>query len=373
MKRATYRLAALAAVCAATVLTATAGLRVCGRCGHESADGAIVCANCAAALPPAAAEDPATAELDAEARPSEIAIAGVRVEEELTLARKYLAEGAPEVARLYALNALALDLLSDRTQDPARTARIADFVKSCRAAGAVIARQCSDCGGTGRQIATMSGLNGSVIPRAMHGRNCAPCGGRGFVEAPGTVNEQKQARGRALKNYTTLQQGRQYAQVGNAWIPAAMRDGLSVRQTAALLTATAAPCDACLGFGREDCSDCKGLGTVPCSARGCVKGWVDEKQKGQLIKGTMKRTVRCRICGGRGFGTCESCRGNGSELCERCQGLGERAVCLTCGGQGYGPCRRCRGVGAYRGAPCLECGGQGVALCRACSGDGHKR
>ena len=346
-----------------------AALRVCVKCGYENDDQTQSCTHCGAALPPLPAAAPAAAP---EKSPRLKVLPGTRVEEEIECSRKAYREGSAELAWLYARNAAAMESITDQG-DPDRAALVAALLEKSRAASRTLTRVCTECGGSGRQYAQLSTLDGGTVSRPSRGKTCEACGGTGFMTVPATVAETKRAKGAAQRTYAIQQRGRQYWSIGNAWLPPEMRDSLSARQTAALLAATASPCTACMGLGREDCRGCAGTGRAPCPNSKCVKGWVIERRKGELVKSaefTIK--ARCPVCSGQGSVPCAACRASGSLVCPECDGLGERALCSKCNGQGYTPCRRCKGTGEYRGAPCAECGAEGYALCRGCNGDGRQ-
>lgn len=363
----------LLAVCCAFALAAQAALRICVKCGHEGPDEAEVCPHCSAPLPPLPAEPAAATGETVRARATGVCLDGRVVDEEIALARKRLAAGESEVARLFARNALALDTLTDRSGHERRTAAVAELVQLCTKRSRGVARRCSECDGTGKSYAAMTALDGSSVRREVPGRSCALCDGTGVMTAPATVDEQKRARGEAWRAYATAQSGRQYVPIGNAWVPADARDRLSVPQTAMLLCSTASPCEDCMGFGSQDCEACQGLGTVKCRARGCVKGTVEVERRGQLSQGTMKHLEKCKVCSGKGIVDCDDCRGKGWVLCKECQGSGERPICARCSGQGCTTCSKCAGTGQVKGAACAACGGQGTALCPGCKGDGRRR
>lgn len=347
-----------------------AGVRVCPRCGYENPDGPTRCTHCDAVLPAAESERKPSPPPPPRPTRGDVVNADVVVAE-LRMAQNYYKKGRFELAYRFARNAMALDQVSDRAVDPGRSAAIADLVEHCRKRTRQLSRTCPECNGTGRSTVRMQGLDGGLRERTAHSRTCTSCRGAGAVLEDATVAETKQAKGRALRTYKTLQQGRQYVAVGNAWIPAPVRETLTTEQTAVLLTATASPCPDCFGIGREDCDECRGGGRVACPERDCKNGRIRVKREGTLVNGTITQQVKCPSCGGRGWIACEECGGSGTLLCEECQGTGERDMCRKCNGAGYVPCRRCGGDGKDRGVMCEECGGEGVVLCRGCRGDGR--
>lgn len=348
---------------------------VCHKCGYENAEGRLDCSHCGTKLPDWSPKRSVAKPNDgalAEREWKETFLDGEFVEEEIQLAGSYYSEGNVEVARLFARNAMALDLLTKRGLDPNRAAKIASFLERCRTRTLKVSRKCSGCDGTGKLYRDMMSIGGDTRRREVLGKKCAECGGSGSISAFGTVNERKFRAGQAWRSYETAQRGRQYVAIGNAWVPEKVAESIGARQKASLLSATASPCEDCVGFGRIDCEDCRGTGMVKCTNRHCVDGISRESEKGKLVKGAMTRSSRCRVCEGRGHLECEDCGGKGSFLCDECNGTGERPVCSKCSGQGVAACRRCKGAGVYKGTTCEYCRGEGQALCRTCDGDGHK-
>lgn len=363
-------------MCAAvlfSVMQLPAVVPVCQKCGYENSKGQLNCRHCGVKLPdwtPKPNLD--TGNALHKATWTETHLDGQYVEEEIQLAGSYASEGKPELARLFARNAMALDLLTKRGLEPERAGKIANFLERCRTRTLRVPRKCTDCGGTGKLYRKTMSVGRESTRKAVLGKKCAMCGGAGKVNAYGTVNERKFRMGRAMRTYATVQQGRQYVAIGNAWIPPTVKESLSARQTAALLGSTASPCEDCMEIGRIDCGDCLGVGTVKCTNKYCLDGISQKDEKGQLVKGSMTRSRRCSVCEGNAILECEDCRGKGSLLCDECSGTGERSTCTKCSGQGVAACRRCKGLGLSKGATCNDCKGEGQALCRSCDGDGRK-
>lgn len=356
------------------VMQLCADVPVCQKCGYENSGGQLNCRHCKSKLPDWTPKPTAG---DAGKGPHKAAwvetyLDGQYVEEEIQLAGSYASEGKVEMARLFARNSMALDLLTKRGLEPERAGKIANFLERCRTRTLRVPRKCRECDGTGKLYRKTLSIGAESKRKEVLGRKCAMCGGAGMVNAYGTVNERKFRMGRAMRTYATVQQGRQYVAVGNAWLPPSIKETLSARQKAALLSSVAAPCEDCMGIGRLDCKDCQGVGTVKCTYKYCVDGISQKSEKGQIVKGSMTRSKRCTVCEGAAVLECEDCRGKGSLLCDECSGMGERSVCKKCSGQGVAPCRRCKGSGSYKGASCDECKTEGQTLCRSCDGDGRK-
>jgi hypothetical protein len=207
---------------------------------------------------------------------------------------------------------------------------------------------------------------------------CAICGGTGSILGKGTVAQRKYAIGQALKRYQTLQQGRKYAQIGEAWVPQVLAPKLSARQQVVLRRATAAPCRACQGLGMADCTACKGAGKMRCTNRGCVNGSItvtaDPSSRGssRLLGRSLDQVRKCQMCKGTGFIACLPCRGTGAMLCTACNGTLERVACVRCAGEGSARCQKCGGEGKVKEVPCAVCGAEGIVLCATCNGDGKK-
>lgn len=83
-------------------------------------------------------------------------------------------------------------------------------------------------------------------------------------------------------------------------------------------------------------------------------------------------TVRCKACGGDGWGKCPDCKGTGRADCLACEGVG-KPDCLVCDGTGVDPtgdsCAFCDGAGTTK---CPNCAGSGRDICFSCQGDGEQ-
>lgn len=369
---------ACALLIAATVV---AGFVICPKCGYENDDAREACTHCrgdlpgarqAQAAPPAEKPDPEpgplSANLDAKGH-----LDPRFVERELQMAVEQFRERNVEMARFLLRNAAALDLLTDPHAPSKHSQQIVKMLKQCDTWGSSVKRRCGACNGGGQAQARMLGLDGRVEYRDVSGRACGECKGSGFVRAASTVGERKYSIGRAMNRYTTIQQGKKFVPIGGAWVPGDIERELSVRQTVQLKRSCPTPCRQCMGVGREDCDECKARGMVKCTNKECQNGMVRVVKEGSLVKATVSRTEKCKVCRGRALVGCEECVGKGSILCTKCSGTGERQLCPKCGGQGLAACRRCGGSGNYKGLPCPTCGGQGMSVCSSCSGDGRER
>lgn len=353
---------------------ACAALRICPACAYEASSGDVNCDHCGKALPrKELAHEAGSASPSARGRGAVVASSVVIAEGRL--ARKYLKAGQSDLALFFARNALALETLTARDGASNLAKRAAELVEEAKSAARMLNRPCRKCEGSGKMIRETGGLTPSEEFEKTFTRwqKCSTCGGRGYEVVQGLISDQMVARGKALRSYEVLQRGRKYVNIGNAWVPADVAEALSVRQMAMVLSATGSPCEDCQGFGRLDCDKCGGRGVTRCRARGCEKGQVEKKRKGDLVKDSFTLRKRCTTCDGRGIERCEECDGRGSILCDECQGRGDRELCKRCNGQGAAPCTRCKGVGRYRGEVCPTCSGEGVELCRGCGGDGRKR
>jgi hypothetical protein len=350
-----------------------AALPICSHCGYEGAEGDAACGHCGAELPPPpeAPETPAATNPPPEAAQAEALEPGV-VDAEIRAAQACAAKGESRMAYLLARNALALNRVTADERGARRGAAILALLGDARAQAGGAARRCDVCGGSGRGKTRLQRFDGGSVEMATQTALCDACGGTGAVEYRGTVADSKRAMGEAVRQFDTWQQTRQRTRVGNAWVPMAFADRMSVRQTALLMCTAAAPCPECAGFGRSDCERCAGLGSVRCPVRGCVDGRVEKKREGELIKTGRTERARCDRCKGRGRVACELCRARGWQICEACNGSGDRPLCATCAGRGFSNCRRCGGSGQRGGADCAVCDG-GAVLCRACGGDGRRK
>lgn len=346
--------------------------RVCQKCGYESDNAVSACTHCGAALPVPAAED-----TNAPARPVNPAggdrhsLTGSMVEQDLAMARQYLATNRADVAKLFLRNALALDMVASDVS-AGRTAAIAELLKQCEFRNGTVRSKCAACEGSGKRIMRSTLLSGKTVDISTGGMPCPQCGGSGVVFRAGTVADMKLALSRAMSRYRVLQQGRRYAEVGGAWVPEDTLGQLSLRDRVTLRRALADPCGTCMGIGQADCATCSGTGRIKCPNRGCVGGSITVSPAEKWGR-RLEHTEKCKVCGGTGVVPCEKCRATGAILCKTCNGTGERPVCQRCGGEGVIPCRRCGAAGQKAGSNCTVCGGAGETICTACQGDGKKR
>jgi hypothetical protein len=116
-------------------------------------------------------------------------------------------------------------------------------------------------------------------------------------------------------------------------------------------------------FGHEKiCSNCTGVGYVPCPNSPCKGG-----------------RVTCTVCDGAGQNDCTKCKSliigsifgpSGRVKCRGCRGTGKRegSTCPTCNGRGEVTCPKCGGAKKLR---CGKCAGQGTLACDTCKGAGR--
>jgi hypothetical protein len=372
------RLFAVWTAFALSALVALGEILVCPKCGHENDPRGTECVHCHARLSPAApagegghAKRPAAKSVfDASGKLKYLG--GAVVDDDVALGREQVAKGKLDLARFVFLNAAALDTLTSPDGDEARGEQILELIHKCMPAGTVTA-PCPACGGTGRRTVKRTDAQGMAVFKERAGRVCGTCAGTGKVALYGHIEERKFERGRAENEYRMIQQGRKYVPVGRAWVPQEVADKLTGRQTAALRRAVAEPCRACTGFGRTDCTACRGKGYLPCPERNCTDGTAQVELKSSWNKKPRYRQEKCSACRGTGKIACDKCEGRGSLVCAACQGSGQRADCTRCGGEGAAPCKRCNGTGTDRGGACAACSGEGVTLCSGCGGDGRKR
>lgn len=323
---------------------AVAGI-TCASCGYENADSAEVCNQCNSSIhpPPEAARnmgsgsDKSTYEA---------------VSEDVVEARRGLRSGDSETARLYARNALALNLLTaSGSEREARGTAIMTLIRECDTYEPVTRDICNLCGGDGRN-------------------SCRRCGGSGRVSRRLTLDERKLQRGQAGQRYRVQQQARQRTPVGNAWLPSGLADSLTQNDAIALRRTCAAGCQTCMGFGQADCAACRGLGGVACRAAGCNQGVVKGQLDGLMGSSGLAVESVCKECRGLAVVACKNCTGSGRVLCQACNGSGIPDVCRHCSGDGLAECKRCRGTGKVRDEVCTACRGDGSDLCRYCHGTG---
>jgi len=222
---------------------------VCDKCGFESPADAAVCAHCGAELPRSGAA-PATPEptspLPAAAATSEKLdfLDPSVVQAEIAEAQRHLGR-QPELARLFLINAQALEMLTDPAAGGRRAARIKALLDECERSSMQVRIKCPVCDGTGRRKFAGATLSGQEVVRDTPGSPCTECGGSGYVARRARVEDLRFRKGRALDDYRTAQQARKYVPVGGAWVPQDLELKLTVRQQAQLRRVTAAPCPAC--------------------------------------------------------------------------------------------------------------------------------
>jgi hypothetical protein len=366
----------------AVVFTASlvfaAVLAICPKCGYENAAEAGTCTHCAASLGGASADtvsDPNRSREKGGARgqdPQSYPADAALVEKELEVGLSELTQSRDAaVAAHFFRNALSIRRLVDPATLPSGQAeRIQKVLRQCEGARKQATRPCSTCEGSGKRVMKTPLLNGEFVTREVAGQGCLTCNGRGTVYVAARVSEQKLAAAQAYSRYKTLQQGRLYVAVGDAWLPADMAGALSVPQVVQVRKAVLPPCKVCGGVGLTECKTCGGSGMVKCSDRRCISGTVEVKGAAGLTQDTIVRREKCKACGGDGRMDCSACGGSGGTVCSACGGSGEPPECKRCGGQGTMACSRCAartqpGVGV-----CATCKGDQKVLCPGCHGDG---
>ena len=365
-------------------------ITICGSCGYESRDDARFCSHCGGQLKsgsvtPRPAPEVPKPDAGEPKKPVEVPkadsdalISPDAVVEDMRTARVQLEAERVVLARMFARNALALNLLAGDDPGEARSKAILDFLGKCDRLTGLVRRKCTACEGTGRAVMSAYSLDGSTTDLTVTGRMCAQCKGVGIVRGRETVDERKYRQGQANDKYQTVQQSRGRLPVGLAWVPADCVEKLDVQETVKLKRAIPPACSRCSGVGRDDCSDCRGTGQVKCEGDDCERGWVERESLGGRIggyrsEGKSIHKVRCDVCKGTGLDRCEDCSGTGTFLCKTCNGEGFAKQCSKCGGAGLATCRRCSGSRVYRGVECTYCRGEGVSECSSCGGTGRKR
>ncbi|MFU8781099.1 MAG: hypothetical protein ACNA71_08775, partial [Kiritimatiellia bacterium] len=355
-------------------------LLICQRCGHENDGGAIVCVHCSTRFPGVDQPEPRPAAAVEERQDGYIA--GQWVADELAEGRKYEQNQAYELARLFFLNALALEGVTHPAGHESRTGQLLQLVQVAEAAARSVRKTCPRCAGSGQQQVHFEGLGASNrgssgdFGRAVSGAGasqtaCKRCEGVGTVVAVATIDDMKLVRGRAASAYRQYQQARRYAPLGGAWIPPGLVDTLTVRQKATIMRSVVLACNACGGYGRSDCKSCGGQGRIEC--KDCDHGRVPfERGDSRVHRIGAEVTKACDACHGTGTLPCKTCAEAGTSVCRSCNGTGEARDCRTCSTRGYVLCRRCRGTQLYRGEACPACKGEGYTLCASCGGSARR-
>jgi hypothetical protein len=353
-----------------------AGSIICPKCGFENGDERAACVHCAAELPKRAAGSGESVQ----SAGAVSALAGklrfleaVVVEQELAEAQPYL-EKKLDVARLFLINAQALEMLADPSQASTRPEQIERLIKRCEQGTGRVRIKCPVCQGSGQRQFTTSSLRGEQTTREALGQPCTECAGSGYVTRNASFEDVRYRKARAADEYRLAQQARKYVPVGDAWVPQDLETKLTVRQQAKIRRITASPCASCAGLGRLDCPECRSTGRAKCPNRGCVNGKIKVDLKdSRLIKLKEKAEQVCSVCAGTGFVNCGECGGRGSVLCSKCGGSGQRPPCIRCAGQGCATCDECKGAGQGKKGICDRCGGEGALICTTCRGDGRRR
>jgi DnaJ-class molecular chaperone len=368
-----FRVGSLLIVLLMFGVVSLAEIIICKGCGWELDGGAAACGHCGRTSEKrveSATEAPVEVE-KLEISPEGQALADDLIDEDVRLSRQYTKAGDPVVARLLIKNASVIMLISESARDTTRTTAIAKMLASLTGRGTFVDAKCTSCDGSGKRVMTIS----SIIPgepqsREVQGGKCPFCKGRGSVRRAGSMDDLKFSRSQAEKRFEAIQRGRGYQRVGGVWLPGDVMDTLKVKQRAMISAASSPPCETCEGFGKVDCKACEARGVIECAA--CDGGNVFIKVTGELVKGTISRSEKCKKCKGRGVLYCEKCGGSGGILCRKCRGKGDMPDCRKCAQKGYIDCRKCKGSGKIDDEDCEYCAGEGVILCTSCDGDGHR-
>ncbi len=369
-------------------------LTICGSCGYESGDDSRFCSHCGGGLKAEVGERRAkgggltaeVGELTAEdgeltaedGTGSSALISAEAVAWDMRTARLRLVGEDVALARMFARNAMALNLLAAEDPENVRSQAILAFIERCDRLFGRARRECPDCEGSGKRVMTTRALDGRTRDLQIAGWACERCGGAGLVQGKETVDERKYRRGQAVERFRATQQSRGRVPMGDVWVPESAVEGLDVAAAVMLKRAIPPACQRCAGIGRADCSTCRGRGIATCDAKGCERGRVERESLGGQIGGARTdsktiHTVNCEVCKGSGLSSCEKCSGAGSFVCKSCNGEGFGKVCSKCNGAGLTTCRRCSGTRVYRGEACATCGAEGITECSSCGGIGRKR
>ena len=372
---------------------------ICGACGYENADTAKFCSHCGEKLTgkkhgkaprkKAAAADAAASEAaspkgdaaEADTLNGPLSIENLR--DEMKMADLYTGRHKYEVAILFAQNALAFNMILPK-DDNARYKAIMNHIRQYKNAASTARNVCPDCNGSGVAVLnahTIGSVDSATFGVKTAGMRCKRCGGTGYIRGGLTVDERQHSIGMAFEEYRTIQQSRGMVPVGQVWVPKDVVDKLGVRQRVALKRAVPPVCSRCMGLGRVSCKECHGFGVVRCRAKGCVDGYVEDRDtstkrsigSGRVLKSHSVNSHKCTVCHGTGLVQCEKCMGKGSFVCKHCNGSGCAPLCSKCAGEGIVKCRRCRGTGKYRGKVCPYCHGEGIAECSSCNGTGRRK
>ena len=372
-----YIIVALLTVICIGIYIYAENIIICPKCGYENPETAKICEHCGANLPvkeqvEVVQEKPSDSNLWIGSKPGYLN--PQVVEDEITVGKELMAKGEVDVAYFFFKNALALNLLTDSESGKKLGEQIVELINKCSSTGATKKVPCDACGGSGKATGKFVSMKGEVTYMEIAGRQCPQCGGTGYLIKPISVADKMLAIGKAKNKFTTLQKGRRFVQMGEAWIPMGLEQFLTVYQKVALRRTVAAPCTKCTGIGKIECPECKGTGLVKCPNPKCKNGIVEVETGGGLSSKTkLTRKEKCPVCNGKGTINCPKCSGSGGIVCPVCNGTGERPVCTRCGGQGLIPCPKCKGTGSIKNIPCDACQGTGVVICNSCNGDGREK
>ena len=362
---------------------------ICGSCGYENGDEARFCSHCGGkvgeimqndergTMKQGEGEEESGEESESEAgQPEGVPVQSVKAE--MRTAQKYAKQGKFELARLFARNAFALNMLAGEDAENVRSKAILKFLNLCELKSHSGRRGCPECKGSGKAVLTANTLGDRSVRMETAGMRCKHCGGSGRISGKLSMDERKYRKGTALEEYRRLQNSRGMLPEGPAWVPAASVSGLGLMEKVILKRSLPPVCSRCMGVGRQDCSACRGRGIVKCRAKDCVNGYVESDSNVNRLGGLGVRSAhvgigaKCNECSGSGLQSCEKCSGSGSFLCKSCNGSGRADICDKCSGKGLNQCRRCGGSGIYRDKACSYCQEMGSIECSSCGGTGRR-
>jgi len=376
----------VAVVCLlAAVTVIQAALFSCPKCGYEQPEGATKCSHCGAALTP-----PVAATNQPVVTPPAVRTAWANAAEaEFNKAKAAGLQGKSWLAWFYTRNALALNTLSGET----KAVREADLVKAQKQVERTLCStevKCPVCDGSGRRAVKVRMSDGRMQAMSSDSLLCLRCGGSGRLPAVRMSDALNHERAQAARDYTALQQDRNWVGLSGVWLPPDLASGLTLSNRVAIIQALGSPCLNCAGMGVLACTRCEGTGYLKCSNGDCVMGTVtcpdcggsgtpkktDRFNRGTLVTSfcnTCQGTGRitCKTCRGKAFLPCPVCQGKTALVCKVCNGSGQNPECTKCHGGGLIACTHCKGTGKYRGETCPECQGQGEILCSTCQGVGR--
>ncbi len=371
-KYATQR-TALFSVMAALVCNLVYALTICGKCGHEVAEGAAACGHCKAAVvskAPVAVPEPVAAAVDN----SVAELAAGYVEKQYKLAEQQ--ESNPGLAFAIYQNAFAVLRLVPADERSTRIGRtLVQKMSQSRKELMIGNVPCRMCSGTGKYKVDLGKVDGSKNVKYVEGIQCKRCNGLGFRREALAVDRIKL---NILKGRQSFEQQAMVAgdvKLGRSYISAGLSDKLNLEQRVLVMTGMPAPCRECQFSGQEVCRGCKGSKWEKCPSDNCNEGVIEDSSgdarssmKKKRLNGEISES--CGRCEGSGEIPCRICQGKGGVICKKCGGTGEAPRCTRCSGIGLITCTKCSGSGKIKDADCSKCAGQGKFLCTSCNGEG---